>query len=74
MQGVWDIDRPELVRVTSKGDADHEAFRANSTLALQVAHELVSAHLPETLHNEILEATSILDGLAHLNEYGEEEH
>lgn len=89
--GVWEIDRPELVKTTSRGDAlvsdlrrhdihggltesDYAAFRSNPGLALQVGHELVSAHFPSTLHIEILEATSILEGVAYLNDAAEQEH
>ena len=89
--GVWEIDRPQLVRTTSKGDAwtsdlrrhdirggltesDYAAFRSHPGLALQVGHELVTAHFPSTLHIEILEATSILEGVTHLNDVAGQEH
>ena len=73
---VWEVDRPHLVRCTSKGDARigdlkrHRiragfkvsvvaAFQRDPALALQVAGVLVSKHFPSTLHEAILEATSI---------------
>ena len=45
-------------------ESDYAAFRADPGLALQVAQELVDAHFPDTLRIEILEATSILEGVA----------
>lgn len=77
--GIWEIDRPGLVRAP-KGNpsepdlrlhnirggltkSDYEAFRARPALALQVADELVAKHFPYTLQDQVLDATSIALGL-----------
>ena len=40
-------------------EADYSAFRTNPRLAIRVAEDLVAAHFPITLQDEVLDATSI---------------
>ena len=73
---VWEIDRPHLVKTTSRGDPsvddlkEHSirggfttevffALQENHLLAWSIADSLLTAHFPATLHEKILEATSI---------------
>ena len=78
---VWDVERKEVVRVTSSGDAlrksllennihaglpshIHEALTTDPDLAKKIAREVVDAHFPASLHDEILAAVGIeLDNL-----------
>lgn len=78
--GVWEIDRPECVRAPKNNpseldlrshnihggltEADYAAFRADPSLALRVADELIDKHFPDTLYDQILEATAISQGIA----------
>ena len=73
---VWEVEREEIVRITSSGDAlrtsllendvhaglptdIHESLTTDTKLAKQLAHELVDAHFPVSLHDEILQAVGI---------------
>lgn len=82
--GVWELDRPGLVKAPKGNpserdlrvhdihggltESDYEAFRAQPPLALQVAADLADKHFPYTLHDPILDATRITEGLASLRE------
>ncbi len=74
--GVWMLDHPEGVSVTSSGDAHktallrhkvrgglpepiYDTLRADPRLASEVARDLLSAHFPETRHDDILQAVGL---------------
>ena len=74
--GVWDVDRDEVVRVNSSGDAlrksllennihaglpshIHEALATDPELAKKIAREVVDAHFPASLQDEVLGAVGI---------------
>ena len=77
--GLWEVERADLVTTTSKGDAHrrsllehnnqagfpetvHAALSADENLAKQIAHALVDAHFPASLHDELLQAVGIAAG------------
>ena len=72
--GIWEVDRPELVRTTKSNDAykldllrhqicggltatDYATLQNNPMLARRIAGELVARHFPQSIHEEVLEAT-----------------
>ena len=76
--GVWEIDRPELVSVDSSGSAhtsdlqqhgirgglresDYNAIQADPNLAWHIAASLLDSDFPDTLHDDILEATGFFE-------------
>lgn len=74
--GVWEVDRPELVRTNQEGGAskadlrhhrirggltenDYKVLQGDRWLAERIAEHLVANHFPPSLHEPVLEATSI---------------
>ena len=56
--------KADLKRFQAQGGlraSDYIAFQNDSKVAVRIAHYLVASHFPPTLHDEILEATSIPD-------------
>ncbi|MYJ52378.1 MAG: hypothetical protein F4093_06910 [Gammaproteobacteria bacterium] len=67
--GVWEIDRPDLVRGAERNrpvastlaarfggltEPDHDVFSRNPDIAMRVVRGIMSAYFPRSLHDEIL--------------------
>ncbi len=76
--GLWEIDRPDIVRLDSSGNAHvsslrelgirggltepiYKTFQDDQDLAWRAALSLLESHFPDSMHDDILQATGFND-------------